>query len=1721
MNVDGFGLFKDVVISVVKKSGLVYNYAIHLGRQKNSESVELSTSNQELLDKYFCDASEFLLNEVQNDNSELIRKFKENRLIAFVLYTNWNVNKALEVGERKEHDDDCYMFLRESIEGVTSLNQPGGNFLLWVNEYNLSQLKEKIRLTIESVTQQMGMTDEIQEKLLLAVKNRLNGVGLPFNKEHILNVMYGVFLQTYVWNFEISDNKITNLEKLNCLFKTSRLAIVNDDTVENVLRDYISFVVLQFKNDMKNHRLNGTEVIDLTFDDMYEIMWQSGKAPLVLNVEYLSFNHHLIHLLHKVNSSIKVTFLVKQEWIEDLAQYPELCTQLKDLDEDVEIETVSSVITLQGRPITLSEICEVDSIGFIDIKDIIYILLQQYNIDHMPQSIISNYIETPFNTIWIDPHALKDLVSDYFIIKSTGGIDDIRHFLLTFQIDIDYDAFSLWNHKTNNNELSKINVIERSSNAVTVKKLLPHKPLHFLNFHLGAGFEWIHSYQTNKNMVKYATKSGYVFYQKQMMVKQLFKLLGSEIKIINGVSGSGKSILIDYIANTISTKWWVVRINLKNYSPQKLCPTDNPLKKIVSHEKNTLTEILFNYFQQKGKIIILMDGFDELERDHFEQVIEMIRTFSKLNYVTYITTRPNYKVFLETSLHTFSFSLRSLTDQEQRLYLSLRLTTTSSPYSAERINLLLKTEEKYSIRPPLHLKMLTDFFCLSDNIQNVKDANKVDLLFLCKYFVDLYKLTINSELGDIQTHYEHYRYLNACKEIFNYSVTDLLRLSERIDRKHAEFPNISNILKEDKVLQLSDDSNVTFVHRMYSEYIIARWLSEHLSKVKIIEKLFNTKYVTIRKMFDEILASECPLHLAVINQQYSLAKEIIFEDSEAVDKLDGGGRSILHLIGYWDNKFEKIDYCPIEEVSRKCAITNILKAIPMIPNSKCDHLLNYSEVDYAMANESSYVANELCLKIQKISVKQEFQWPFEWHESRLTNDLMLIESIRFANSHAKPSMPLAWIGNIFLQNYLRKIILYGDEKIITMAENLFENSATMAKCKTVDIQGRTLLHYAACKGLVGISRILSQKGAHILTDSNGWTPLHFASYYGHQEVIKLLLFSTKENINYADKKQRTPLLLAAEKGYTQVVQLLLENGADVNAENNCNLTALCYAVMQSDEKGVKMLLDYGAHTEYHTSSGVTPLLLASSIGCLEIVKLLVNYKCDLSVKDNQQCTALFLASEAGHIEIVKYLSDKCDNLEVKNICGSSPLNAATIKGHTVVVKMLLDNGANVNVTDNANWTPLMSAVNIGNINITSVLLQHDANIEHCTLSGLTPLGCAARENNMEVAQLLLNKGALINGTSLLDKRTALLYAVDTGHMEMVKILLNNNANIHLADDIRTPLLKAIRLGNKEILKLLLGKSDLSSVTYDYKYNLLCEAGKTNNVEVAKMLLNMGVGLEARDCISPLLYAASYGQTAVLKMFLKRGASLDATDKLGRTSLYLAASNGYLLTVRVLLNHGAAINHSNKNGTALFTAVQNEHISTVKLLLQKGADVSNTDYLNRTALSFAACGNNIEILTLLLDYHSNIEHQSKYGLTPLLHAAKKGQTAVIKILLDRGAFINAKDQKNRTAVCHATYEGHTGTVKLLVSNNCDLDERCSNGFNILDVANYKRHTDIYNFLKAAKARNNHGEVSSWRVKASDDHKRHGVISNWREKRTNNSNFRKPSTASNWRIRDSSD
>ncbi|AEG93072.1 ankyrin repeat domain-containing protein [Ramlibacter tataouinensis] len=105
-------------------------------------------------------------------------------------------------------------------------------------------------------------------------------------------------------------------------------------------------------------------------------------------------------------------------------------------------------------------------------------------------------------------------------------------------------------------------------------------------------------------------------------------------------------------------------------------------------------------------------------------------------------------------------------------------------------------------------------------------------------------------------------------------------------------------------------------------------------------------------------------------------------------------------------------------------------------------------------------------------------------------------------------------------------------------------------------QDESPLMMAALKGHTGLVRQLIAKGAHV--SKPGWAPLHYAATHGHLEVMDLLL----EHHAFIDAESpngTTPLMMAAHYGTPAAVKLLLEAGADVNMRNQLGLTAIDFA----------------------------------------------------------------------------------------------------------------------------------------------------------------------------------------------------------------------------------------------------------------------------------------------------------------------------------------------------------------------------------------------------------------------------------------------------------------------------------------------------------------------------------------------------------------------------------
>ncbi|KAK3875811.1 hypothetical protein Pcinc_019344 [Petrolisthes cinctipes] len=120
-----------------------------------------------------------------------------------------------------------------------------------------------------------------------------------------------------------------------------------------------------------------------------------------------------------------------------------------------------------------------------------------------------------------------------------------------------------------------------------------------------------------------------------------------------------------------------------------------------------------------------------------------------------------------------------------------------------------------------------------------------------------------------------------------------------------------------------------------------------------------------------------------------------------------------------------------------------------------------------------------------------------------------------------------------------------------------------------------------------------------------------------------------------------PLHLASEKGYLDVMKLLLQHKADINMmssrKGDHGGTALHLAAEKGHEGVMELLLGARADTESLDNNGITPLHWAAYSGQLGSLEVLKSYKCDLHALDKEESTALHLAAAHGDLEVVKWL----------------------------------------------------------------------------------------------------------------------------------------------------------------------------------------------------------------------------------------------------------------------------------------------------------------------------------------------------------------------------------------------------------------------------------------------------------------------------------------------------
>jgi cytohesin len=257
----------------------------------------------------------------------------------------------------------------------------------------------------------------------------------------------------------------------------------------------------------------------------------------------------------------------------------------------------------------------------------------------------------------------------------------------------------------------------------------------------------------------------------------------------------------------------------------------------------------------------------------------------------------------------------------------------------------------------------------------------------------------------------------------------------------------------------------------------------------------------------------------------------------------------------------------------------------------------------------------------------------------------------------------------------------------------------------------------------------------------GWPELRIAALQGDGQRVKALLKNDPKQLNYDGEQWAWSILHAASRaGHTDVVQLLIESGVDVNEESANRETPVFSAAMAGHREVVELLTAYGADLQQlHFYMGSA---IGSSSPDKELVARLVNAGVDLnSLSGPKSLPAVFLARDLDMLEYLIELGADV-NQPVFGQPGFTLLARSVEQGDKEKVALLLEHGAEIPPPeDSRDETFLHIAVDRGDMAMVKLLVSHGAAVNAQDIDGITPLHIAVEDNNLPLVTYLLQQGA--------------------------------------------------------------------------------------------------------------------------------------------------------------------------------------------------------------------------------------------------------------------------------------------------------------------------------------------------------------------------------------------
>ena len=410
----------------------------------------------------------------------------------------------------------------------------------------------------------------------------------------------------------------------------------------------------------------------------------------------------------------------------------------------------------------------------------------------------------------------------------------------------------------------------------------------------------------------------------------------------------------------------------------------------------------------------------------------------------------------------------------------------------------------------------------------------------------------------------------------------------------------------------------------------------------------------------------------------------------------------------------------------------------------------------------------------------------------------------------------------------------------------------------------TPLQIACIDGFLGMAKLLIENDANVNKVGTPASVIDSASSFSAPMLSPLHLALLEDATPYSDKAKRW--VERRRQAKAAIAELLIKNGADVQAFAPDGFTPLHRAAQNGYSSICTLLIDHGAQVNDATKD--------------TRLRTFAGYN----------CTALFFAASNNDCKTAKMLLDHGADQDIMTNDESFPLYVASQLGHCEMAKLLLENGADPNKHDSNGFSPLFTAVE-----------NHG--------------------ENSRIAQLLKQYGAVGgNGTTAVEKGIEHHWEVSSVKLDSEKVEINHrnpDVNSTTSNDIMTPRLAFfLLLEQGESVEAIEQFLDISGVSANTSFELFERGGSSalylvciqNRIDLVKLLIRRGadVNKPRRNGTTPLFCAACEGYEAIAKELIAAGADVNHQAHDGRTPLVSAASNNRVGLAKLLIANGAIV-----------------------------------------------------------------------------------------------------------------------------------------------------------------------------------------------------------------------